>query len=99
MSKGPEQRRHPRIKIQLEIELLLPDDQSLMLQSGNMSQEGLFVRLDQELHPAVGSEVYVRLKNALGDGEPPLVKARVVRAEESGIGLHFEEDDGDPAET
>ncbi len=95
--KGKNQRRHPRIKIELEVELLLPEQDTLILKSGNMSQEGLFLCATPECVPAVGSEVYVRLKNALGDGEPPLVRARVVRVEEGGIGLHFEED-GEPSD-
>jgi len=95
---GKDQRRHPRLKIQLEVELILPEQESHTLKSGNMSQEGLFLCTSPECMPEVGSEVYVRLKSALGEGEPPLVKARVVRIEEGGIGLHFEED-GEPSDS
>ncbi len=92
---GPEQRRHPRIKIQLEVELVLSEEESRTLTSENMSQEGLFLNADAQLLPQAGSEVYVRLKGALEGVEPPLVRARVVRVEQGGIGLHFEES-GDP---
>jgi hypothetical protein len=88
-----EQRRHPRINLQIEVELITPDLGALTLQSGNLSNSGLFLCVEQSIPLQVGSEVCVRLKQALGDGEPPLVKARVVRIEEQGIGLQFDEDD------
>jgi len=88
-----EQRRHPRINLQIEVELITPDLGSLTLQSSNLSNSGLFLCVEQSIPLQVGSEVCVRLKQALGDGEPPLVKARVVRIEEQGIGLQFDEDD------
>jgi len=88
-----EQRRHPRINLQIEVELITPDLGSLTLQSSNLSNSGLFLCVEQSIPLQVGSEVCVRLKQALGDGESPLVKARVVRIEEQGIGLQFDEDD------
>lgn len=88
-----EQRRHPRINLQIEVELITPDLGALTLQSGNLSNSGLFLCVEQSIPLQLGSEVCVRLKQALGDGEPPLVKARVVRIEEQGIGLQFDEDD------
>lgn len=88
-----EQRRHPRFNIQMEVELIAPELGALTLQSGNLSNSGLFLCVEQSIPLQVGSEVCVRLKQALGDGEPPLVKARVVRVEEQGIGLQFDEDD------
>lgn len=88
-----DQRRHPRINIQVEVELIVPELGALTLQSGNLSNSGLFLCADQSMPLQIGSEVCVRLKEALGDGEPPLVKARVVRIEEQGIGIQFEEED------
>jgi hypothetical protein len=88
-----EQRRHPRFNIQMEVELITPELGALTLQSGNLSNSGLFLCADQSMPLQVGSEVCVRLKQALGDGEPPLVKARVVRIEEQGIGIQFSEEE------
>ena len=86
-------RRHPRINIQMEVELIVPELGTITLQSGNLSNSGLFLCVEQSVTLQIGSEVHVRLKQALGDGEPPLVKARVVRIENQGIGLQFEEGD------
>lgn len=88
-----EQRRHPRFNIQMEVELIAPELGALTLQSGNLSNSGLFLCADPSMPLQVGSEVCVRLKQSLGDGEPPLVKARVVRIEEQGIGIQFSEED------
>lgn len=88
-----DQRRHPRISLQIEVELIAPELGTITLQSDNLSNAGLFLCAEQSMPLQLGSEVCVRLKQALGDGEPPLVKARVVRIEEHGIGLQFEEDD------
>jgi hypothetical protein len=89
---GPEQRRHPRVNIQIEVELTAPELDALILKSGNLSQSGLFLCVESAVPLQMGDEVCVRLKHALGDGEPPLVKAQVVRVTEHGIGLRFNED-------
>ncbi len=86
-------RRHPRINIHIEVELIAPELGTITLQSGNLSNSGLFLCVEQSVALQIGSEVHIRLKQALGDGEPPLVKARVVRIENQGIGLQFEEGD------
>ncbi len=89
------QRRHPRIKLQIEVELNLPGEESLTLTSGNLSDSGIYLQADGDSLPLVGNEVYLRLKQALGDGEAPLVKARVVRVDRGGLGLKFETDADD----
>lgn len=87
-----EQRGHPRIKLQLEVELSLPGTDTLTLTSGNLSDSGIYLHAGNHPLPLVGSEVYLRLKQPLGDGEPPLIKARIVRIDQNGAGLHFEKD-------
>lgn len=89
------QRRHPRIKLQIEVELNLPGEEALTLTSGNLSDSGIYLQADGDSLPLVGNEVYLRLKQALGDGEAPLVKARVVRVDRGGLGLKFETDADD----
>jgi len=88
-----DQRRHPRVNLKIEVELIAPELGTVTLQSGNLSDSGLYLCADQSMPLQIGSEVSVRLKQALGDGEAPLVKARVVRIEDQGIGLQFAEDD------
>jgi hypothetical protein len=89
-SSGKEQRRHLRIGLVVDIELTLPDQNTLVVRTRNISDGGLFLILDEIELPPVGTEVMVRLKDQLGDGEtPPLNRATVVRHEPDGIGLAF----------
>ena len=92
MSKisSKEQRRHLRIGLVVDIELTLPDQQKVLVRTKNISDGGLFLVIDDIDMPPVGTEVQVKLKNQLGDGEePPTNRARVVRQDPDGVGLCF----------
>lgn len=92
MSKisNSEQRKHLRIGLIVDIELTLPGEDKMSVRTKNISDGGLFLVLDDSNLPPLGTEVQVRLKNQLGDGEePPINRAMVVRAENDGIGLEF----------
>lgn len=85
-----EQRKHLRIGLIVDIEMTLPLKGIVNVRTRNISDGGLFLILDNIEMPPVGTEVQVRLKNQLGDGEePPINRARVVRHESDGIGLEF----------
>lgn len=87
---GKEQRKHLRIGLIVDIEMTLPLKGIINVRTRNISDGGLFLILDNIEMPTVGTEVQVRLKNQLGDGEePPINRARVVRHEADGIGLEF----------
>jgi hypothetical protein len=92
MSKlsSSELRRHLRIGLVIDIELTLPNSEVMQVRTKNISDGGLFLVLVGAQMPVVGTEVKVRLKNQLGDGEePPINRALVVRHESDGIGLEF----------
>ena len=85
-----ENRKHLRIGLVVEIELTLPEQDPLDVRTRNISDGGLYLLIDEIQLPPVGTEVKVRLKNQLGDGEePPINRAKVVRHEPDGIGLEF----------
>lgn len=85
-----ENRKHLRIGLIVDIELTLQGNDPVTVRTRNISDGGLFLILDEVDLPDIGSEVQVRLKNQLGDGEePPINRARVVRHENDGIGLEF----------
>lgn len=85
-----ENRKYLRIGLVVDIELTLPGQDTISVRTKNISDGGLYLILDDIQLPAVGTEVKVRLKNQLGDGEePPVNRARVVRHETGGIGLEF----------
>jgi c-di-GMP-binding flagellar brake protein YcgR len=92
MSKtsSSENRRHLRIGLVVDIELTVQGQAPFHVRTKNISDGGLFLLLDDVKLPPVGTEVKVRLKNQLGDGEePPVNRARVVRHDPDGIGLEF----------
>lgn len=92
MSKlsSSELRRHLRIGLVVEIELTLPGAAPQIVRTKNISDGGLFLVIDEVKLPVVGTEVKVRLKNQLGDGEePPVNRAKVVRHDPDGMGLEF----------
>jgi len=92
MSKisSSEQRKHLRIGLIVDIELTLPGQENISVRTKNISDGGLFLVLDNTQMPPLGTEVQVKLKNQLGDGEePPVNRAMVVRVEADGIGLEF----------
>ncbi len=85
-----ENRKHLRIGLVVEIELMLPGQGLVNVRTRNISDGGLYLLLDDVELPPIGSEVTVRLKNQLGDGEePPTNRAMVVRHETDGVGLEF----------
>ena len=85
-----ENRKHLRIGLVVEIELTLPEQDPVDVRTRNISDGGLYLLIDEIQLPPVGTEVKVRLKNQLGDGEePPINRAKVVRHEPDGIGLEF----------
>jgi len=86
-----ENRKHLRIGLIVEIELTLPDKGLVNVRTRNISDGGLYLILDEiEELPPIDTEVTVRLKNQLGDGEaPPTNRAKVVRHEGDGVGLEF----------
>jgi c-di-GMP-binding flagellar brake protein YcgR len=92
MSKktGIEMRAHLRIGVVVDIELTVPGRDTVTVRTRNISDGGLFLILDDIEMPAIGTEVQVKVKNQLGDGEEaPLNQAAVVRHEPEGIGLKF----------
>ena len=84
-----DQRFDQRIDLCVEVDLTDAVGYSRTVQTGNVSNGGLFLVVKEEL-PPVGSVVTVKVKSPLGCGEdPPANKARVVRHATKGIGLQF----------
>ena len=81
-------RKSNRLGIQLEVELH-SEEQELSLQTRDLSNSGVFLAAEHSNLPPEGTIVEIRIKNAMGDDEPPLVKARVVRVDNDGLALAF----------
>lgn len=83
-------RQSPRVPIKLEVEFNHQLTGVIYLETKDISDTGIFIRLPLEQQPPIGSTALVKLKNNFEDGEePPTLEMRVVRKTDSGIGLVF----------
>jgi len=87
-----DKRKDSRLGIKLEVELKT-QEQELSLETRDLSNSGVFLTAEEVSLPTEGSIVELRIKQPLGDSEPPLVKARVVRIDKDGIALAFISDE------
>ena len=76
--------------IRLEVELQM-EGESASLHTRDLSNKGVYIEAEQRELPEVGAIVYIKLKQGL-QGDVPLVKAQVVRADGNGIALKFLDD-------
>jgi len=83
-------RKAQRIPIQLEVEFNHDSTGTVNLVTKDISDTGIFIKLEPEKQPPIGTTAQVKLKNNFEDGEePPLLKMKVVRQSKTGIGLIF----------
>ncbi len=62
----------------------------LTVSTGDISHGGAFLQCEVDEFPPVGTEIVMKAIKPMGDGEdPPLVKARIVRATADGVGVQF----------
>jgi hypothetical protein len=84
-----ERRDIQRIGVRLEVEVKTEKD-SASMHTRDISTNGLFLECETTALPTVGTLLIIRIKQPLGDGEPPPeVKAEVVRIDKDGIALKF----------
>ena len=83
-----DKRREPRLNIRLEVELHA-EGELASLHTRDLSNKGVFLEANEQHVLAIGSIVYIKLKQGLQDSEAPLVKAQVVRADNEGFALKF----------
>ena len=86
-----DRRRHPRIPMEVEVELYCTGEEMRIVRTQDLSGGGVLLLLREEDRPAPGTQVQVRVVGTLGDeGEqPPLVEGRVVRHLPEGIAVEF----------
>jgi hypothetical protein len=85
-----DKRQHERIAFPAEVKIMHPGFGSMVGRTRDMSDGGLFLLLDINPGLAVGAQVTVQAQDLSGDA--PLVKATVVRIEESGVALMYLEE-------
>jgi len=84
-------RRFPRKKIQIEVELRFLEDNIRTVITRDMSEGGLFMRLNDTDHYPMGEMVSLRFKNPLDDYVETEKDAIIVRHTDDGIAVAFVE--------
>ena len=85
-----DQRRSPRLPIQLEVEFNHEETGLVSLMTKDISDTGVFIQLEPEKQPPIDTIAKVKLKNDFEDGEEPATLVmKVVRQTDKGIGLEF----------
>lgn len=79
-----------RVGIVIEIKVTCDDGHECILNSRNISDNGVFLEHDEKgLKLEVGKHVVLQVCSQLGDGDPPPVNAEVIRITDEGFGLKF----------
>ena len=83
-------RRSPRLPIQLEVEFNHDETGLVNLVTKDISDTGVFINIELDKQPPLGTTAKVKLKSNFEDGEEaPTLQMKVVRKTENGIGLAF----------
>ena len=85
-------RGHVRTKLRAEVKLSHPDIGDLRLHTGDISDGGAYIFSEGNEIPTVGEIVNVQVQG-IGGGEAPIVKMRIVRLDNAGMGLEFIQDE------
>ena len=84
-----EDRKFFRFGVAVDVEVELPDGEIRVLKTHNLSQGGIFLSVDGLLIPPIDTELKVKIKQPLGDGEEPS-QIKVVVRHTSGLGMGLE---------
>jgi len=86
-------RRFPRKEIQIEVELRFLEDDARTAMTRDMSEGGLFIRLNDPQRYPMGEMLSLRFKNPLDDFADTEKDGIIVRHTEEGIAIAFVEMD------
>lgn len=80
-----------RTKLRADVKLSHPEVGDMNLKTGNISDSGAYILAEGHSMPDVGECVNVQVQG-MGAGDAPVVKMRIVRMDNKGIGLEFVDD-------
>lgn len=86
-----ERRRHLRYKVVTRVRMTWEGHEPVILVVRDLSVGGLFVERGEVEFPPCGTVVELKLEEPFAEGEPPTVKAKIVRITDEGAGVQFEE--------
>lgn len=80
-------REHPRYPLSVDVKISHPDIGEKMVKTRNISDSGLFILVEPTAMPPVGEIVQGQVQGEHDD--MPIVKMKIVRMEDDGLGLQF----------
>lgn len=80
-------REHERIPLSVDVKVSHPDIGEKLVKTKNISDSGLFILVEPTEMPAIGEVVEGQVQGVIDD--PPVVKMKIVRMEDDGLGLQF----------
>ncbi|MGI9287274.1 MAG: PilZ domain-containing protein [Pseudomonadales bacterium] len=86
-------RVHIRNKLRAEVKLSHPEVGDLKLHTSDISEGGAYILSEGNALPSVGEVVEVQVQGLGDGGAGPLVKMKIVRFDNDGIGLVFVNED------
>lgn len=85
-------RKHVRTKLRADVKMCHSELGELDLHTGDVSDGGAYILSEGKTVPSIGAVVDVQVQGIGGDNAP-VVKMRVVRIDNKGMGLEFIEQD------
>lgn len=73
----------------MPVEIAHPQLGTLQLETVDLSDGGLFIKATPEQCPPLNDEITVQVVGTLDGKAPPLVRARVARITDKGMGIQF----------
>lgn len=92
MNDNNEKRQHPRLPVEVEVELHRSGQSMCLVWTEDLSNGGVMLTMNGHGDwPPIGSKVQIRVSGLLGGvDEAPLVDAVVVRHTDTGVAVQFE---------
>lgn len=84
-------RKHVRTKLRAAVKLTQPGVGEFTLHTRDISDSGAYVFCEPDSRAQVGDVVEVQVQGLPG-GDAPVVRMRVVRLDDTGMGLEFVDD-------
>ncbi|WP_206045384.1 PilZ domain-containing protein [Oceanicoccus sagamiensis] len=85
---GSNKREHVRTKLRADVTVSHPELGDLNLHTGDISDGGAYILSEGHQLPPIGEMVSVQVQG-MGGGDAPVVKMKVVRLDNDGVGLAF----------
>lgn len=80
-------RKHPRYPLSVDVKISHPDIGEKMVKTRNISDSGVFILVEPTAMPPIGEVVQGQVQGEHDD--MPVVKMKIVRMEDDGLGLQF----------